>query len=258
MMSKMWRDTIREEVTMPVHNWKAALPGLFHHFHQNWTVELCAVLNEGVLPSGFFALIEQKAVGVEPDVLAFAVKPHSPAPDTGGGLAAATAPPKVRHASRISEIQAYARKANRIGVRTTYGELVASIELVSPGNKDGKRSLNAFVQKAVDFLNRGVNLLIIDLFPPTLRDPLGMHKLIWDEIREEPFDLPPDKPLTIASYEGAPEYAAYVESVGVGDPLPDAALFFQPGRYVPVPLEATYQRTWARVPSAVKEMAGFD
>jgi len=242
---------------MPVHNWKSAPSGLFHHFHQNWTVELCAVLNNGVLPSDFFALIEQKAVGVEPDVLTYVSKSRGPAPDSGGGLAVATAPPKVRHSTRITDNETYARKANRIAVRTNFGELVASIELVSPGNKDGRRAIEAFVEKAVDFLNRGVNLLIIDLFPPTSRDPFGIHKLIWDEIREEPYDLPADKPLTIAAYEGAPEFAAYVESVGVGEPLPDAALFFQPGRYVPVPLEATYQRTWSLVPRAVKEIAGL-
>lgn len=61
------------------------------------------------------------------------------------------------------------------------------------------------------------------------------------------------KKLTIASYEGAPEFAAYVESVGVGDSLPDAPLFFQAGRYVPVPLEASYRKTWARAPSAMKK-----
>ena len=136
--------------------------------------------------------------------------------------------------------------------------LAMRIQLPLPGNKDGRRSIAAFVEKAVDFLSRGVNLLIIDLFPPTPRDPLGIHKLIWDEIREEPYELPADKPLTIASYEGAPESAAYVNSVGVGDPLPDAALFFQPGRYVLVPLEATYQRTWSLVPKAVKEIAGLE
>src|SRR5262245_29859786 len=44
------------------------------------------------------------------------------------------------------------------------------------------------------------HLLVIDLLPPTPRDPHGMHKAIWDEIEEEPFELPPDKPLTLAAY----------------------------------------------------------
>ena len=243
---------------MPIHDWKSAPPGLFHHFHQRWTAELCDVLNDGVLPTGFFALIEQKAIGVEPDVLTLGAGPNAGiVPDTNGGLAVATAPPKVRHTSRLTERESYARKANRIGVRTTFGELVASIELVSPGNKDNKKAITSFVDKATEFLARGVNLLIIDLFPPTSPDPQGIHKLIWDEIQEVPFDLIPEKPLTVASYEGYPDYAAYVESVGVGDPLPAAPLFFHPGRYVPVPLEETYQRTWARVPQIVREIAAI-
>jgi hypothetical protein len=34
---------------------------------------------------------------------------------------------------------------------------------------------------------------------PSARDPLGIHKAIWDEIQDQPFDLPPDKPLTLAA-----------------------------------------------------------
>ena len=33
---------------------------------------------------------------------------------------------------------------------------------------------------------------------------------------------------------------AYVESVGVGDPLPSLPIFLSETRYIPAPLEATY------------------
>ena len=56
------------------------------------------------------------------------------------------------------------------------------------------------MNKAIEFLDRGVNLLLIDLFPPTSRNPQGIHKVIWDEIREEPFELPADKRLTVVAY----------------------------------------------------------
>ena len=71
---------------------------------------------------------------------------------------------------------------------------MAVIEIVSPGNKSSKAAIRTFVDKAVQFLRQGVHLLIIDLFPPTPRDPQGLHKLIWDEILEEPFALPPTSP----------------------------------------------------------------
>ena len=35
---------------------------------------------------------------------------------------------------------------------------------------------------------------------PSLRDPEGIDKAIWDEFRDEPFELPPDKPLTVTAY----------------------------------------------------------
>jgi hypothetical protein len=65
-----------------------------------WTAELCDVLNGGVLPAGFFALIEQKAIGVEPDMLTLRASPEV-LPDAEGGLAVATSPPKVRHHSIV-------------------------------------------------------------------------------------------------------------------------------------------------------------
>ena len=104
-------------------------------------------------------------------------------------------------------------------------------------------TLHAFVEKAAGFLGQGIRLLVIDLFPPTRRDPSGLHKAIWDEIHEGPFELPPDKPLTLASYSAGPVKVAYVEPVAVGDALPEMPLFLEPDVYVPAPLEESYQTT---------------
>ena len=83
----------------------------------------------------------------------------------------------------------YAARANRIVVKHHLGRIVAVIEILSPGNKDSRAALRDFVDKAVDFLRQGIHLLVVDLFPPTARDPWGMHKAIWDEIHEEDFRL---------------------------------------------------------------------
>jgi hypothetical protein len=45
---------------------------------------------------------------------------------------------------------------------------------------------------------------------------------------------------------------AYVNFIGVNDPLPDMPLFLKPEVYVPAPLEATYQTTWTLFPAALK------
>src|SRR5206468_115725 len=129
---------------------------------------------------------------------------------------------------------------------------VAVIEIVSPGNKASRAQLRAFVAKSADLLCQGVHLLVIDLFPPGKRDPHGIHKLIWDELEERDIELPPDKPLTVASYSAGEVKTAYVEPVAVGDGLPDMPLFLEPETYVPAPLEATYQTTWGVFPAALK------
>src|SRR6266550_3985900 len=85
------------------------------------------------------------------------------------------------------------------------GDVVAVLEIVSPGNKDSWHALRAFARKAVEFLQAGVHLLIVDLFPPSRRDPQGIHKATWDRIHEEPFSPPPDKPLTLAAYAAGTE-----------------------------------------------------
>ena len=103
-------------------------------------------------------------------------------------------------------------------------------------------------------LNQGVNLLLVDLFPPTPRDPLGIHKAIWDEFGDEPFEAPPGKLLTGASYLGGDLPTAYVESVEVGDPLPSPPIFLSETRYISAPLEATYLKAWAVFPALLKEV----
>jgi hypothetical protein len=98
---------------------------------------------------------------------------------------------------------------------------------------------------------------VIDLHPPTARDPLGIHQLIWRELAAEPFEPPPAaKPLTVASYDAGGELIAYVDSVAVGDPLPDASLFLAPGWYVQIPLESTYAASWDVTPDPIRERVG--
>src|SRR5205823_3701863 len=92
-------------------------------------------------------------------------------------------------------------------------------------------------------------LLLVDLHPPTGRDPDGIHGSIWAEIMDDPYRRPPDKPLTAASYavdEGA--VTAYVEPLAVGDSLPEMPLFLSGRLHVSVPLEETYQAAWQGVP----------
>jgi hypothetical protein len=77
--------------------------------------------------------------------------------------------------------------------------------------------------------------------------------LIWDEFLEEDFTLPEGKDRVLASYEIARvEQTAYIETVGVGDLLPEMPLFWSPGQYVLTPLESTYMAAWNASPEALR------
>ena len=235
---------------MPIHDWTRLEPGDFHDFHQGWVVRICNALNGGLLPPEYMAMAEQVTGRPIPDVVTL----HARTPkDDPGGIAVATAPPTARVIAKFEKIN-YAKRADRVVIRHGRGKVVAIIEIVSPGNKDSRNAIRTFVEKAADILNQGVNLLVVDLFPPTPRDPQGIHKAIWDEFGDEPFEAPPGKPLTVASYIGGDLPTAYVESVGVGDPLPSLPIFLSETRYIPAPLEATYMQAWAVFPAMLKEL----
>ncbi len=239
---------------MPVHNWKKVDSGLFHAFHQSWIISLCASLNAGRLPTEYFALPEQNIKGAIPDVLALQLAATADdSIDPSGGVAVATAPPRTR-LTRRSEADIYAEKANRITVRHRHGEIVSVIEIVSPGNKASKVEFKAFVEKSTTLLHQKIHLLVIDLFPPTKRDPQGIHPAIWSEFQEddEVYERPADKPLTLAAYDAGPPKVAYIEPIAVGDVLIEMPLFLRPEVYVPCPLESSYQEAWAMFPNALK------
>src|SRR5438132_1646993 len=118
----------REGMAMPIHNWKRVDAGLFHDFHQSWTVALRNALNAGKLPQNYFALVEQNIKGPIADVLTLQLNPGAELPENGASsLAVKTAPPHAR-VIRRSEAELYAEKANRITIRHRHGEVVAVIE----------------------------------------------------------------------------------------------------------------------------------
>ena len=231
---------------MPLHDWTRVPAGLFHHFHQDWSIEIARTLNRGRLPRGLSALVEQRAGPRESDVLAVEQRGRPAGSPSAGGVAT-TKPPVTRFVSRTTK-QTYATRANRIVVRHHLGRIIAVIEIVSPGNKDSRAALRDFVEKTIDFLRAGIHALIVDLFPPTPRDPFGLHKVIWDQIEEKDFALPQGKDRILASYDAGPEKAAYVEPVAVGDEMPDMPLFLFHGGHIRVPLEAAYRTTWSVFP----------
>lgn len=234
---------------MPIHDWTRVTDGIFHDFHHAWIEEIKRYLNHGHLPEGYYALAEQLAGKLGPDVLTLypGDKTQSRLKHPGGVVLAERAP-KVRYRAR-TETETYAAKAKAVVIRhTSDHSVIAMVEIVSPGNKSNRRRIGSFVRKAEEALAAGIHLLIADLFPPTPRDPEGIHRLIWDD-RADGIVFDATKPFICAAYVGDPIPEAFVEPVGIGDALPEMPLFLSPEEYVPVPLEETYQSAWNEVPA---------
>jgi hypothetical protein len=195
---------------MPIHDWSRVDASIFCDFHHAWVDQIKRFLNGGVLPPEHYAIIEQQTAYIGPD----AISKHTVV--------------AVRHVS---------------GDR-----LLATVAVVSPGNKSSQAVFRKFVDKAVELLKQDIHLLIVDLILPTGRDPNGIHGAIGESLTDEDYEAPAGKPLTLAAYEAEKSVTSYVEPVAVGDSLPEMPLFISPGRYVSVALESTYQSAWESVP----------
>ena len=242
---------------MPIHDWTKVYSGMFHDFHQSWSIRIKDALNANLLPKGVMALVEHKTGTVTPDVLTidrWAGSNGAPWSDRGGTATRMT--PQTRIVQKSTK-EHYAERANRIVIQQRLGHTIAVIEIVSPGNKDRTRAFKQFIEKSQDFISEGIHLLVVDLFPPTKRDPHGVHRAIWDDFEDEgkEFAFPAGKDRIAVSYDaGVMENVAYIEPLAVGDTIPDMPLFLGSGYNVKVPLEAAYLTTWSFLPADLQEI----
>lgn len=238
---------------MPIHNWRRVPAGIFHDFHHAWIEEIKRALNGGILPADHYALAEQVAGEYGPDVLTLEGPiEDGPIVSGSGGVALADVQPKVMYRLKVED-DFLAAKAYRVAIHhVSDHRVVAVIEIVSPGNKSTRAAIRQFVEKATKLLQGGIHLLVIDPFPPGPRDPQGIHQAIWDELDEQQFKLPSDRPLTMVSYMGGFKKEAFIEPVGIGSELPDMPLFLSDEIYVLVPLETTYRAAFDAVPRMLR------
>ena len=155
--------------------------------------------------------------------------------DEPGGVAV-RARPQTKHTQK-SEREYYADKASRVAIHHhRLGRVVAFIEVVSPGNKHDNESFDSFCEQVVDAIRSRIHVQVVDLFPPSRRDPLGIHK------------------ANFASYEADGVNTAYIETLAVGEPLPAMPQFIAPGAHILVPLEESYMQAWTDTPKSVRRL----
>jgi len=237
---------------MPVHDWSKVSDGEFHAFHGYLIHELARSLNRDYLPGNYYALPEQHGIGLIPDVLTLKTCPEFEEyakDDSGGGVALAE--PRLEVQCEMDN-DFYSRKNRSVSVRRSDGrQLVAVIEVVSPGNKDSEEHLEAFLDKIAAFLDAGIHVLILDLLVPALDEPGGIHTTFWKRQSGKAPRYSESQPLSLASYEAGERVRAYVRSLAAGDTLPEMPLFLKVGKCVHLDLEPIYSTSVAALPRVI-------
>lgn len=220
----------------PRHRWES--------FHSNWATRIADALNES-LPEDFLAEEStHSADSLEIDIATYADQAKS----EGNGQAAVLtwrpkAPALVMPAVFPDNFEV--RVFNRVGGMN----LVAAIELVSPGNKDRPEEIQAFATKVASYLHQGVAVIVIDIV--TVRRT-NLHNATM-RLMSAPSEaiLPGDPGHYAVSYrpvmrEGRPEIEQWRETFALGDPLPTMPLRLTGDTFLQVDFEAAYTEACRR------------
>lgn len=251
---------------MRLHDWTRVEAGIYHDFHFSWIGAIKAQLNTGLLPSGYYASAEQIVRPVEADILTLATSPSISNGEKGrGGVAVAEVVPRVSRQLALQYRNTARPRQRSIAIRHVTGHrLVAVIEIASPSSKDRAKTVNAFVQKVVNLLRAEVHFLVADVFPPGRHNRNGLPGAVVTELMTEsevveeptPLDVPPEEPLTFASFAAGQPVKAYLEYRAVGAELPTMPLFLTADRYVNLPLGESYGRAWQVTPAYWQDFLG--
>jgi hypothetical protein len=226
---------------MPLYDWTRVPDNVFHNFLVAWLGRLAGTLNGSALPRGYLARVEQY-VG---PVSALEVE-SSKTTGRGPGL-------RLESTATIDPPRFDVRRQRRIAIFSARDERrLAVIEVVSPGNKDAERRTRWFEEKLLDCLASGLHVLLIDLLPATPIAP-GLAAAV---ARDLGCEAVPEDGQAVTSFEcqaRPPVVRVYHQPVNVGKPLPSSPLFLEPGWAVEVPLESTYEASFAWLPAPDRE-----
>lgn len=212
----------------------------WHAFHNAWATFLASDLNRR-LPEGYFAEANVQ-FGIEIDVATFEKSAGGENPDLPGGSSTAgwTAPaPTLTVPFPVGtdtvEVAVYGNEGGP--------SLAGAVELVSPANKDRPEHREAFLSKCSAYLQQGIGLIIVDVV--TQRKGNLPSELLRRFAGCEPSW---DADLYTAAYHpversGQTSLDIWQEALAVGRRLPTMPLWLRGAPYVPVDLEATYERT---------------
>jgi hypothetical protein len=81
-----------------------------------------------------------------------------------------------------------------------------------------------------------------------------MPGAVWNEVGAGGYELPADKPLSLASFAAAVNLDLYVDHLAVGDPIPELPLFLTGDTYVNLPLGPSYLAAFDSIPDRYRRV----
>jgi hypothetical protein len=229
---------------MPLHDWTDERG--WDSVHQPWLTYILEFVQER-LPEGYRAFL-----GGVPAVSI----------DSGNGKPDITvrqwgpAPVRENTAVAVLEPDAEAKVSFRLdpqrAVHVLYhGRLVASLELVSPRNKDRTSSKDYYTNRYIGYLLGGAHLLLVDVLPRPRN--FSFADAIKADVGLDAPPLPPPFAVTFRVGEVVPVgddmgslLALWQRPLTVGQPLPTLPLPLNVHEAINVDLEETYRRAAKR------------
>ncbi len=211
-------------------------------FHTTWASALADALNDGVLPSGYIALEHiHSEPGIEIDVATFT---ESGQESDAGSTATATRTVWTP-ATAPTILPALFPPSSTVEIHSTEGgrTLVATVELVSPGNKDRDLKRRLFVAKCATYLSRGIGLVVVDVI--TSRRGNLHNELIAFLGLEASLAMTNAPSLYAVAYrpvrsDGSEQVLTWSFPLAVGEALPVVPLSLAAELCVPLDLETAY------------------
>src|SRR5262245_61566908 len=215
-------------------------------FHGAWAAAMARLLNQGVLPSGYYAVpLLDRDGPIEIDVAALR---EGEAPSPAGGESApqtwASPAPGLTVAVELPTADAV-----EVQVFADHGDprLTAAVELLSPRNKDRPAARQAFAVKCVGYLQQSCGVVVVDTVTTRRAD---LNSTILSLLRVD-VGAAALAGLSAVSYRavGHKEASQHLEvwpaPLALGEPLPTLPLWIASDFFVPLDMEASYQTTCA-------------
>ncbi len=219
-------------------------------FHGQWPAVLVQQLRKQLPPGYVSEPRVHLGSQVEIDVVAFENDEALPdgRPDSGGGTATAVwapAAPSVAVETELAGDDAYEVRVYDV---ERGRQLVAAVEIVSPGNKDRPEKRTAFVGKCAALLRQGVAVSIVDLVTVL---HFNLYAELMAALGHRDPTLGRDPPAVYAAAcrwlrtDDRAVLQTWSHALAVGKPLPTLPLWLTATQYVPLELEASYEAACA-------------